>query len=200
MTKKMSSKEFSTVKAVEILRLLEEPTEDRRPLKHKLQREASIKELIVALRNSQTALTRRILCDILAARRAKTAIPALIECLDDPSEAVNDDAAEAIGKIGSLKAGEALLNHFIHEQHGWYAIALGAIGYHPAIPYLIDALTNSSGWFVRGGAAWSLGELQAKEAVTALEIALAKEDNNYASERIREALYRISGKEQETQK
>ena len=195
----MGSKGYSSIKAQEILRLLEEPTEDRRPLKHKLQHEAPVKELIVALRNSQTELTRRILCDILAARRAKTAVPALIECLDDPSAAVNGDAAEALGKIGSPKAGDALLKHFIDEQHGWYAVALGAIGYRPAIPYLIDALTNSSGWFVRGGAAWSLGELMAKEATKPLEVALAKENNTYALERIREARDRINGKEQGVQ-
>ncbi|OGO31773.1 MAG: hypothetical protein A2136_03655 [Chloroflexi bacterium RBG_16_54_11] len=196
----MGSKEYSNIKAEEILRLLEEPTKDRRPLKDKLRREAPVKELIKALRNSQTELTRCILCVILADRQAKTAISALIECLDDPSAAVNDDAAEALGKIGSPKAGDALLKHFIHEKHGWYAVALGAIGYRPAIPYLMDALINSSEWFVGGGAAWSLGELMAKEAMTALEIALAKEKNNYASERIREAIDRINWKEQFTQK
>jgi len=191
----MENNNISTIQADEIIRLLEEPTDDRRPLKHKLQRSASVKELVKALTLSQVELTRRILCDILAARKVKSAIPALLECLDDPSPWVKDDAAEALGKIGSIKAGEPLLNHFNNDRSLWLAVALGAIGYRPAIPSLIASLSSPYGK-IRGGAAWALGELRATEAITSLELALSKEDDKYALDRIREALDRIIGKGQ----
>jgi HEAT repeat protein len=182
---------FSKLTAPEIITLLEEPTDDRRPLKSKLRYKAPLKELIGALRSSKTELTRRILCDILADRRAKTAVEALIECLDDPSTKVKNDAAEALGKIGSDKAGDALLNHFIEDPHIWYAIALGAIGYQPAIPFLINALESPSPK-IRGWSAWSLGYLKDKKAREALERALVLETDDYSISRIKEALAKLS--------
>jgi HEAT repeat protein len=187
----MENKNLSLANADEILQLLEEPTEDRRPLKHKLRREASVKELVKALWNSKTILTSRILCDILGARRAKTAIPALLNCLNQPDPDLKNDAAEAIGKIGSPKAGEELLDHFILEPRGWYAIALGAIGYSPAIPYLIKGLSNASDWLIRGGSAWALGELRVKEAIKPLESSLVIENDKYAFDRMNEAITKI---------
>jgi len=180
-------KDYSLVKAQDIVRLLGEPTDDRRPLTVKLQREAPVRELISALRISDTELSRRILCDILGARRARTAIPALVECLDSPSPSIKDDAAEALGKIGSPRAGPALLSHFVVDPRLWFAVALGAIGYRPAIPYLIEALENPNA-MVRGGAAWALEELKVQESVSALEEALVKEDDPFALEHIRKAL------------
>jgi HEAT repeat protein len=186
----MDNNNFSSLQASDIVRLLEEPTDDRRPLKHNLQRFASVKELIKALQISQTELTRRILSDVLGARRAKSAVHALLECLDDPSPRVKDDASEALGKIGSIKAGASILNHFENEPRLWYAVALGAIGYRAAIPSLIKALTSPSAK-IRGGSAWSLGELKAYEAENILENALAQEDDEYAIDRIRDALKEI---------
>jgi HEAT repeat protein len=181
-------KNYSSVKAQEIVQLLEEPTDDRRPLKSKLRREAHVKELVKALRLSETETTRRILCDIVGARRAKTAIPALIECLDHPSSRVQDDAAEALAKIGSPKAGDALLRHFILDPSFWLAAALGAVGYQSAIPYLIEALKNTSDEMIRGGAAWALGKLKAQEGVKALEEASIREEDAFVTERIKKAL------------
>ncbi len=183
----MKKREYSNVDALEIIRLLEEPVGDRRPLKHQLQREAPAKALIKALETSTNELTRCILCDILAERGTKTAVQAILKCLDEPtSEDLKDAAAEALGKIESPKAGAELLRHFLREKRTWYAIALGAVGYRPAIPYLIDELTCSSG-MVRGGASWSLGELRAKEALEPLKQALTLETESYAQARMREA-------------
>jgi HEAT repeat protein len=197
--KEMENINFPSLHAKEIVNILEAPTDDRRPLTHKLKRYAAIKELVVALQISQTELTRRILCNILGARRAKSAIPVLLECLDDPSPSVKDDAAEALGKIGSIKAGEALLNHFESNPRIWFAIALGAIGYRAAIPALINGLSSSSAK-VRGGSAWSLGELKVNEARKPLEDMLAKEQDEFALDRIREALkaIRATKKRQQT--
>lgn len=185
------NKDYSSLMAPEIIALLEEPTDDRRPLKRKLRYEARVKELIKALQLSRLELTRCILCDILADRRAKTAIDALVECLDDPSVDVRNYAAEALAKIGSQKSGKALLEHFMKDHQVWYAIALGAIKYKPSIPYLIDAL-RSPVPKVRGGAAWSLGYLNVEEAHDALEQALILETDGYSISRIKGALEELS--------
>jgi HEAT repeat protein len=177
--------------AREIIRRLEEPTENKLPLMSQLRREARIVELVTALSLADDEIIRCNLCDILAWRRAKTAVAVILACLDDPtSDDLKDTAAEALGKIKSPKAGEELLRHFLKEKRTWYAIALGAIGYRPAIPYLIDALASSSG-MVRGGAAWSLGEFRAKEALDALETALAKETDSYGQARMTDAIETI---------
>lgn len=188
----MGNENLSSLTGSEIVQRLEEPVEDRRPLKFKLQREAHIKELIRALQITQNELTRRILCDILGARKAKTAVPELLNCLDDPSQWVKDDAAEALGKIGSIKAGESLLNHLKSDPCFWFAVALGAIGYRPAIPSLIDALTSPYA-LVRGGAAWSLGDMMVYEAEDSLKNALIIENDEFALTRIRTALHQIRG-------
>lgn len=187
----MKKATFSSIDANGIIRFLEEPSKDRRPLKFALQREAPVKELVKALVLSKEILTRRILCDILGAKRAKTAIPALIDCLNDPDPSLKNDAAEALGKIGDPKAGDEILEHFIAEPRLWYAVALGAIGYRPAIPYLITALTSNLG-SIRGGAAWSLGEMRVSEAQKSLVTALRIEQNKYALDRIQEALEKIA--------
>lgn len=184
----VKKREYSNIDALEIIRLLEEPVEDRIPLKFKLQREASAKALIEALEMSTNELSRCILCDILGERGTKTAVQAILKCLDEPtSDDLKDAAAEALGKIESPKAGEELLHHFLKEKRTWYAIALGAVGHRPAIPYLIDALTSSNG-MVRGGAAWSLGEFRANEALEPLKQALLIETVSYAQKRMREAI------------
>lgn len=167
---------------------LEEPTENKLPLMSQLQKEARVVELIHALSITNDEITRCNLCDILAARKAKSAVVAILNCLNDPtSDDLKDTAAEALGKIESPKAGEELLRHFMKEKRTWYAIALGAVGYRPAIPYLINALTSSSG-MVRGGVAWSLGEFRAKEALEPLKRALPIETEEYAQARMKEAI------------
>ncbi len=178
----------------DVIQLLEAPTADRRPIKHYLMRKALITILIEALAKSKMPRTKRILCDVLGSRHAKSAIPILISCLNDHDWEVRNDAAEALANIRSSKAGKALLQHLINDPLPVYAGSLGAIGYYPAIPSLIEALRNPNPK-LRGTAAWSLGELMAKEAMIALEIALANEKNNYASKRIREAINRINEKE-----
>lgn len=196
--KNHGNKKRPKLSPLKIRRLLEVPTKNRIPLRDKLERTAKAKDLIEALRISKNGVTRSILCDILAERRLKMAIPVLIECLDDPDNKVKEDAAEALGKIGTQAAGEALLERFTNEGNRlpWFAIALGAIGYKPAVPALINALINSPDGVVRGGSAWSLGELRAIDAKPQLERALLIENHKYALKSIREAL--ISLNEQDT--
>jgi HEAT repeat protein len=176
----------------EILRLLDEPTDDRRFVKHQIIREAFLKDIIQALRISKSPLTRSILCDILRYRyrNAKTAIPVLIDCLDDPNWKVRSDAAEALSKIGGLKAGKALLDHFEKETLPAYAFGLGEIGYRDAIPALTNALTDVSRT-VRAGAASSLGVMHASEAKGVLIDSLQKEKDEWVLNYIKKALDNI---------
>lgn len=177
----------------DIIKLLEAPTTDRRPIKHYLKRKAPIRILIEALKKSKMPRTKRILCDILGSRQAKSAIPILISCLNDHDWEVRNDAAEALANIRSSKAGEALLQHLINDPLPAYAGALGAIGYYPAIPFLIEALKNPIPR-LRGTAAWSLGELKAKESFTQLELSLITETDAYAIDHMKEALNKIKKK------
>lgn len=173
--------------AKKIIRLLEIPSKDRRPLKNKLIREATIQELVEALRISRLAITRRILCDVLAVRGSKSAIPALINCLDDLDWEVRSDAAEALAKIGSYEVGKTLLEHLQEETLPAYVFALGSIGYLDAIPALTEALQNGSST-IRGAAAWSLGYMRVSEARDSLIKALQNEKDDWVSNHLRNAL------------
>jgi HEAT repeat protein len=182
--------------AKEIIRLLEAPVDNRIPIKRQVYRDASIKEIIIALKESTLELTRMILCDILGERRAKTAIPDLLSCLDDQSPRVRSAAADALSKIGDARAGELLMNYVIKEAdievRRMYMVALGAVGYRYAIPVLIKALSDIDS-SIRGSAAWSLGALRAIEATNELEQALNQEEEPYPKERMKEALGKING-------
>ncbi len=173
----------------EIVQLLEKPTEDRRPLKHMLIKEAYLNDIIEALRIAKTSLTRQILCDVLRHRHrsAKSSIPVLIECLDDSDWKVRSDAAEALTLIGGKKAGEAILKHFKRELLPAYAFGLGFIGIREAIPELINALKSDS-HSVRAGSAWSLGKMKALEARMQLEEALKEEKDDWVKAYLQKAI------------
>lgn len=183
----MEGDNLYSLNANQIIQKLEEPGINLLPVKMELKRKAKIRELKNALTISEKIQTSRILCDILGERRAKSAIPVLIKCLNSRSEDLRENAAEAIGKIGGEEAGEELMNQLRKKPNVWIALALGSIKYKPSIPSLITAL---SGPFpkVRGGAAWSLGELMAKEALVELENAFEKETETYSKKRILEAI------------
>src|SRR5215469_16944428 len=96
--------------AAEINFLLEKPTKDRRPFVGHIRDEATISDIVTALRTSTTPSTCTLLCYILAQRPeagftdTKQATPALIEALHDPDPEVQDQAAEALERIGDPEA------------------------------------------------------------------------------------------------
>jgi HEAT repeat protein len=190
---------MSKLNAEYIIQLLEVSTDDRRPVVKLVSKNASITELVIALQNS-TGLVRQILCDILGERQEQLAIPVLINCLNDTSPGVRSSTADALGKIGDSSAGEALLKRFDGTEKDtgvrqMLGIALGAVGYKPAIPFLIQALKDTD-TTLRGCAAWSLGVLKAKEAEVSLEQALliTEKTELYTVNRIQEALKTIRGR------
>ncbi|HET7034504.1 MAG TPA: HEAT repeat domain-containing protein [Thermomicrobiaceae bacterium] len=177
--------------SAEIVGLLEQPVEDRRPIVHRIEQQARIRDLIAALRIATIPLTREILINILGNRHSKTAVPVLLDALVDPCRRVRVAAATALRNIPSPAVGSALLARFENEEDlgvkAWIASALGGVGYDPAIPHLIPALaSNHRG--LRYLAAWSLGALRAAEAEGAIEQALTRESDAEVQKRMREAL------------
>ncbi|MBC7811797.1 MAG: HEAT repeat domain-containing protein [Burkholderiales bacterium] len=186
------------LKAVDILELLETEDYDL----WQLRRDAPIKELIQALQTATNPEARDSICYVLGKRYAKSAAPAIIECLSDEDERVRHSAAEALGSIRNPIAGEPLMRLFLNTYddpgtQNWCASALGAVGYRPAIPYLIEALKSPNFW-VCGASAWSLGYLRVVVAEDALREALAQATDWYPKTRILEALDLIKTAKEQT--
>ena len=163
--------------------------------KRQILRNATNREIVRALRITTDRLTCQILCDILGEKHAKTAVEILLLCLNHESERVRASAADALAKIKDAKTGQSLLQHLKKEPDigakAMIIIAVGAVGYKPAIPFLIPLLTANDR-SIRGSAAWSLGALGAYEAREPLQVALSKEIESYPKERIQETLDIIS--------
>ncbi|MGH3319766.1 MAG: HEAT repeat domain-containing protein [Streptosporangiaceae bacterium] len=81
-----------------IIGALEEETTDGPARMRRLERRATVANTVVALRTASTPFTRMLLCDLLGNKRARSAIPALIEALDDTDRRVRASAADALGK------------------------------------------------------------------------------------------------------
>ncbi len=90
--------------ALRIMQLLEAPTVDQRPTVGRVEANAAVSELIIALQKSQSARVREILCHILGRRHEKAAVPVLTAALQDPSLSVWASAADALAKIGNSRA------------------------------------------------------------------------------------------------
>jgi HEAT repeat protein len=160
-----------------------------------LRKEASVKEMILALEKTEILRARRTICAVLGDRHAKSAIPILIHHLADADLTVRCYSAESLGKIGDPIAGPALLALFKKKQpralRSTLAVVMGPIHYQPAVPRLIRALADEDGG-VRGCAAWSLGLLLAPESIPALQKALAIETQHWAKNHMQDALNKIA--------
>jgi HEAT repeat protein len=186
------------LKAADILELLES---DENAL-WQLRRDAPIKELIQALRIAATPEARDSIIYVLGKRYAKSAAPVIIEYLSDDDERVRHSAVDALGNIRNPMAGEPLMQLFLNTYddpgtQNWCASALGAVGYRPAIHYLIEALKSPNLW-VCGASAWSLGYLRVVEAEDALREALSTATDWYPKTRIQEALDLIKAAKEQT--
>jgi hypothetical protein len=102
--KAKDGRQTENLDAERIMQLLEAPTEDQHPTVHRVEDHATVSELIIALQKSQTARVREILCHILGRRHEKAAVPALTAALHDPSLSVWASAADALAKIGDIRA------------------------------------------------------------------------------------------------
>ena len=187
--------------AAEIIHLLEKPTKNRWSFVGYIRNEAAISDIIAALRTSTKPRTRTLLCYILTQRSeagftdTQLATPALIEALHDPDPEVQDQAAEALERIGDPETGSALLERYNQEKSDSklrriLASAMGASHYRPALPILIEALASSDDW-LRYGAAWGLRHFQAQEAKEALQQALTSTLEPQAIQAIQGALLEL---------
>lgn len=187
---KPSKKVISELTSSDIVKMIEKPFNngiERFSLERKLAKEFRVIELRKAMRITKEHQAKALLCDVFAIKKARSAIPELLECLDSKSINVQENAAEALGKIGSQKTGEKLQEKLRKDPDPWFAIALGAIKYEPAIPDLITSLQDKDS-MVRGAAAWSLGVLIVEDALCDLEKALAIEKEEYSRNRMVEAI------------
>jgi HEAT repeat protein len=180
---------------MEIVRLIETPIDDIRPLKRQLVAEAPTSALIAALNAVTNPPTRWLICDVLGQQGDTRATPALLACLTEESATMRAIAAEGLGRIGSPEAGPALLERFSdpREDAGVRRMAggaLGAVGYRPALNVLVAALSDPDAG-VRAGAALALGLLKMPEAIAALKVALENETEWYPQRRMVDALVSI---------
>ncbi len=181
------------MKATEIICLLEEPGDDFLAIKWRVRDEAPIEELIAAMHESKTAHMTEILCELLGKRQDPKAVPVLIEALHNEGAGVRSEAAQALALIESPLAGEALLTQYLKEKDeevkDWQVIGLGATGYLPAVPYLIQALQSDR---LRRYAALALAELQVTEVKPMIQEALGHETDEYERKLIEQALQKLS--------
>lgn len=183
------------IPAEEIVRLLMEPSENRIPLRLKLEKEALIRDLAQALQISKHPLTSCILCGIIGDRykHAKSAVPVLLERLEDEDWEVRNFAAEALSKISSISnisnptIDKRILEHFRKEPIFWLSYTLGDVKNKEAIPDLSKSLTGRSEW-LRGASAWALANMHAVEAKNKIFEALQKETDEWAANHMKKAL------------
>ncbi len=177
--------------ADEILQLIEPTDVNTRFVLHD---QAPVKEMILALGKTRSIKARYLLCTVLGDRHAKSAVPILIQQLNDPDLNVRVYSVEALGKIGDPIAGPVLLAMFNKEQpralRSTLAVVMGPIHYQPAVPRLIQALVDDDSG-VRGSAAWSLGLLLASESIPALRQAASIEKSDWAKNHMNDALTKI---------
>lgn len=177
--------------AQEILALLTEPCEDIRPSYWRIVRQAHVKAIIAALNGATDPLVRQLIVDILGIRRARSAVPVLIPLLADPNPGLRGSAADALGKIGDIRAGPALLRQYqVEPDLGLKELLLagfGGVGFQEAAAVLIAALLSGTPGMQRV-AAWSIGKLRLEEARGALVEVLDREIDDYTASRVQDAL------------
>lgn len=115
---------------------------------------AAVRPLIEALQKSRHP-ARHLIVSTLGYLGDKRAVEPLIQALNDKDKLVRLHAALALGKLKDKRAIQPLIHSLFDEMP----------------PVGTDPLTNEP-LTVRAAAAQALGELQAKEAVTALKVSL----------------------------
>jgi HEAT repeat protein len=134
---------------------------------------------------------RQTAAHTLGERRDESAIPALLQALDDSDSDVREEVADALSQIGAVCVPGLLAQTSHRDQHTRIAAirALGQIGDPLAITTLVRALDDESAW-VRAAAAEALGALVAVDAVKPL-IARLSDPDRAVQQSARIALQRI---------
>jgi MFS family permease len=105
------------------------------------------------------------------------AVSDIIRRLDDPDSEVREEAARALGRIGSVEAVEPLIRH-LKDRHStirtYAARSLGRIGDARAVPWLIEGLRSPSEDLTEA-CCQALGRMGAREALKPLLHLLGEE-------------------------
>jgi HEAT repeat protein len=183
----------------EIHQLLESPTVYGPTKIERLRYEAADEDVVALLQQATAPNIRLLLHQVLELKKAKTAVPLLIEQLNDPDPDIRDSAADTLGAIGDPRAGEALFRRFSLEEtdqtlRPMLAAALGGVGYRPAIPMLMETLFITDApkaKVLRQMASEALRSLKAVEALPVLKQAITQESNDYVRYRMQVAVEAI---------
>ncbi|MET8907617.1 HEAT repeat domain-containing protein [Micromonospora sp. NPDC004551] len=158
----------------DVVNALERETPDRRAVVDELRRQAPVRVLAAALKASERPLTRQLLCDLIGFRAARSALPELLEALDDHHRGVRASAADAIAKALAYGGAQppsssltrrvlpTLLAHWEKEStpqvRSILATALASVG-DTSVQPLLQAALGDPHEQVRLAAEWSLGRL-----------------------------------------
>ncbi len=118
--------------------------------------------------------------------------------LDDPSAEVREEAARALGRIGSREATEELCSRLSDSSSPIrieIARALGGIGDERAVPALVRSLAVGSPE-LRAACAEALGSIGGEAARTALASSLGAEEEHSVVAMLAEAVTRSAGAEE----
>jgi len=115
--------------------------------------------------------------------------------LNDTVMEVRRDSAEALGKIGDISTRKAL-DTALKDNNEWVrkvadeSLALVDIRSGPKLEILLDKLKHES-ILVRSSAAEEIGRLKDKRALSALQAALQKEEDNEVKKTMEETAQKL---------
>jgi HEAT repeat protein/Na+/melibiose symporter-like transporter len=151
------------------------------------------------LRGASDEETRRTATAALASSRTRLAVSELVTALRDPSLAVREEAAHALGEIGDPQVVQALVEVLQDPTTGLAgeaAKALGRIGHRQATPALIEMLTDRTDNYAREDrilAIRALGALGGSDAAEALLRTLMESNQFDDNEEEKEVIARALG-------
>jgi HEAT repeat protein len=141
---------------------------------------------------------RQAVVTALAVLKQPSSLDFLLDRLrKDTVEGIRNAAVQTVGELNDNRAVEVLKTVYRtdNQKNGAWAVeSLGKIGDPAALPVIRDAL-ESYDPITRGKAAWALMQIQGKDAVPALEKALADESDDMPAVVMAHALARL-GKEE----
>lgn len=182
--------------AERIKALLDSPVQDRPYIQFQLRDEAPIASLTEALRNATSPEHVVILANVIGMRfkHARSAIPALVERLRHPDEAVRYAVADSLGKLRATSSGDALLAALHDEEaprvRAMLLAGIGAVGATKGMNQLCEALSGGDP-NLRQAAAWGLGQLGDPRALQPLSDAALTEDDQWIRATILSSLSRL---------
>jgi len=130
--------------------------------------------LLVALRDQNPAVLVKAI-EATTPDMGEPAVTLILAALASPHQEVREAAANALGKMGSARAGQPLVDVLKDEEENvrWYAVeSLRKLGAVRAVPELCSLLRSDESARVREIVATTLGELDQPAAVPALKEAL----------------------------